>query len=672
MPTVGTNKFLGFSSKPDKIMPNVGIGSDCHNVIINEGDLCNHPYTVEEISWGDDLERLISIFKLKSFTENFKFIFRSDGFLIYLDKNNNVNSFEVLMGFYGEYLTTEINQFHRAVNGNFFSFGNVIYLLGSFLRYPNFYKNHRLYRMLRIYETGVVDLRPNFGLVGCAQPAKVEHFSYAASSPLDAGEYSFACTFVFNSDFDTLTYNSSTSYLSGNDLESNATIWDSGNVTFNGSNTEVLKVYLPKIYANLPRTINIHETFSNLYAGERIIAVGVYAKLDVEEEYKFVGFFKPTANIATDNDREYYIKVNIDSRTAGQAFSTTKFARITGHSVRQVCTQMASYRGRIYSNKFDYPYRLSNELQVSPLYHEEFLLANQHRLDLNLSQSQAENIPNYVDENQNKYIGDSKALTGLIEYLQQLVLFKEDSMWVLTDDILIGEVIKIFNVGCCNILGGHGYDILDSILYFVDWTGVYAYSGQTDPIDISEPIKELLAKIDKDRYSYCRLKADNKYNLLYLTFPHGAGMHTEEIPTYIYHPKEGGAWTKIDPASSLILYQEERWLNRRNSLEKLGLLNDEALGLIRLFWQSGLLTVPDQVLKKHWKQLRLQTQYNKSKIGLQVVDKDDHVLKGIDTFQKDMHIGMTMEEIFVAIKLHLSFPFRINGFNIDVHLRGRR
>ncbi len=663
MPTIGSNSVKGFSSKPDKILGDPGLGQDCDNVIINKGDLCNHPHVIKQlVTAGRKLAHIFS---------DHRFFVESGGSFIAVTSEDVIVSFGTFIVSFSPY--TYLTSF--AYNGNFFNFGSISYFLGDLRRRP---LKKLLYRSIRsyFYRPQNADGEPSASgvmiaaLTSIGQPDRVRFDSVgSADNALDAGDYSVACSFIYDSGTRDYDDGENAKFLNhGFSLESNATIWESGDKALSGSNGFKLKVFLPRTKTQsigIDPNHNMLEPFNSLYSEEKKIRVGVYIKAKEETAFKYLGTF-PTG-VVDIIDGENYVEVDLTG-SQSSTLNSNLIALTTGHSIRKPCTAMMNFQSRIYSNELGDDVSLNNNIQVSSSYQSEFLRYSTSGTGLTIEESNklADNIPNYIDENLNFPVGDSSSVTGLIEFLGQLIIFKESETWTLTGDFLLGGILrKLFDPGCVNVEGGKGYVILESVLYFVAWDGVYAYTGDARPIKISEAIGEKLKEIPADIYKFCRLEQDSQYKLLYLSFP------DSEFPTFIFHPSESGAWTQLtDPEiDSFITFKKDRWLNTETGFNKLGTLEDSQLSTIlttpKMSWTSGLLTVPDQRYKKHWNDLRLQGQV-----------EDDIVIEvnGEESTLTELkeHLGITAEELTLKLSLETTNSFRINGFNIDVHLRGRR
>lgn len=707
MPIVGTTKFLGYTSKPDFKVDDLGLGSRCENLIINKGDLCNHPYPIDDLSISSEQTTVI-IFKASYlgavphiyFFENPR-LNPADSIGVLNRSNLNgtgIQVFDDLNSLFSPWLN-----FFSPHKMNLFIFGDTIYILGDISEIGDNFIQDRQYRMLRSFEDPETpnDIIPSLMSIG--QPSKAEWAgtdAHASDEALPAGTYSIACSFIFESEKGTdIDEGLSANWLKGLfSLESNATIWDSGEGDAIDGDIASLKawrinVYLPTdiIGADIDSTYNMEEFFhSNLGTSKRI-AIGVYAKLETETIWTYIGAYYPTSGIITDGDEHYVIitladRVDSENDTEHFTSNTNLPAQFTGYSIRKRCSQMCYFRGRIYSNKFD-EHELGNKLQISLLYNELFIRYQTFGHSLRDSEQLANNLPNYVDENLGTNIGPKGSVTGLIEFLGQLIIFKDDSTWVLTDDILVGELRKLFNVGCCNIKSGDAYCILNNILYFVDWTGIYAYTGDGHPIKISENITEELDEIDKERYSGCRLEADPKYNLVYLIFPHIDVNEFVKLKTYIFHPNEGGVWTKLlnsfsgyaldSSCSSLVLYEQDRYLNFPGKFLKLGDLNEPSnYDPINFVWISSLIEYPSSDYKKHWKELIFQQRFNNTEpmrfnIGSLAVRPDTVILSEIEDILST-HIGENSKDLKIILQTTTDQPFRINGFTLEAIVRGQR
>jgi len=304
---------------------------------------------------------------------------------------------------------------------------------------------------------------------------------------------------------------------------------------------------------------------------------------------------------------------------------------------------------------------------------------------------------NYIEDFIN--IGDeSSGITGFVEYLGQLIIFKQKETWVLTDDILTGSIRKLFSGwGCVNRNGGHGYLVVGAMLFFVDASGVYSWAGEGNPQKISEAIKEDLDAIPRyvsnpllDRYGYARLSYDPQYNLIYLTFPK-VTPEQEVLPTFIFHLNEGGAWTKmkgdliiageantLHQLSKVILAESgNRYLLSERKFMRLGKLDHSpspAFVWTKATWTGSILDGGVSARKKHWKFMNISSDSVQG-LTTKLVNQNGGVTQTlvVGDGNNRVKIGRHLNELGVQFEpVNETAPFRIHNYELDIHLRGRR
>lgn len=670
--------FKGYVSKPDALIDHPEIGQDCLNVIVNKGDLCNIPYPIRQIEWLDKLHFCT---------------FHNDNdtwYLVSLDNNSNLYVIkkaneqqatgsltrEQLNELAPEIFSLPASQFFH----NFLSFGDWLYLFEQLPTTPNVPYHYR--RMLRfkfsIFES-IVNIKPS--LVGIQGPIAAEFLSWTSGYFGDT--YDFAFTFITDFPYgtisDRLTLKDYRETIGLYNIESNAII-------LNDEKAYTLKQPTFKLY--FPYGFTEVDPLELPGTELSYIRVGAYVKKSTETLYSFIGYYALNEVLYQETTGDYagyyYKTVEIDV-PSGWDRNTDRIANEIGHSVPKCARHYCYFKNRLYSLPVSEKLYIrvniegstttraittkGNKLQVSPLLDE---IINDTGLSINypdLARISAFNqLPNYINELLEQPIGDDNIdCTGLIEYMGQLIIFKKDSTYVLTDDITRGELRLLFpTIGC--IGGRKAYIIIDNILYFVSREGLYAYNGE-NPTKISDPIEE---DFRDSKFGIC-LSTDPRYRLLFITFPNAEN-------TLIYHCNLG-IWTKMDGNLKEVLQNiyGTIYFNRNEAFEEIGTIDSTAIiGFHRTaFWKSGLLTGGDDVRRKHWKEFTLESQIPDvgPALDISIHDEQDRLISKIYDIHRTVHLGMHTKA--VSVKVHNAFsynhnPFRVNGFSLTGVFKGRR
>jgi len=738
MPTIGTNKFLGYSSKHDAIM-NEAVAQGMNGMIINKGDLCNHPYEVVR-SIAPATDAIMGFVTLKNY--ELWLSFNGIGTLTWAlyspfvaeSADERVDLFLSTPGTgtagiyppgFGPVYGLRADLKSTAVtSGNWFEFGDWAYLLANSRppAWDSLEIERPFTRMLRV--SPELDGGQNLtGLRKCVigtrslqKINKVEILTIAsytgtyqfstATNAANTNTYHYAITMITPGERHQSIYDSGDT-LEPDALESNA-------VTFtDGAALQVDK--LPRIEISPYKASvefeppAIHLSYPYTWPTDAV--VGVYAKESTETTYKFIGYHPIVERHEDANgDIAFYIYI--------RNFTTVDHFYPTDHYIPSPCTWMVEYRDRIYSNiiadaRLPWDEDTSrpastepplNTLQVSPSGQEEILRHGTLAVNDPVTSGRlATLIPNYVNGLLTTTLGEKQTtITGGIVYFGQLILFKRNRTYVLDDDIaLAGEIRVLFSdKGCVNAHGGKGYLVHNDILYFVSTDGVYAWSGQDEPVRISEPIQEDLEAIETNRYTYCRLNADPRYNLVYLTFPvgpegEGVADNNDVISTFIYHPNEGGVWTtlsyseqisevvhrKILKESPAIVTVERSaikvFMGRHGWISQLGLLESEG-PLFTSHWTSAYLSGGgDQIRLKHWKELLVNSEEVFEGVKYIFFAKNNKILATVgDEYDSDfknlIHLGFHSSLMGFTISVLTTKPFRINGYEITYQSKGIR
>lgn len=697
MPKVKVNKFEGYSSIRSGITRKVEKASKIINLIINKGSLCNLPYP--------------KVIKVNAFVSNpFYFmgvykrldnLSQPDILVVYyyyrIPGNNNLNYIFIGssegqglasigmnlesfwdIGFKPNFETLQYNIAHS----KFIQIGKALHLLGL---------NHG--RMIRLLPKAGIDGQTLVSLVGVKAPKSVSFLSAQAGSL--TGTFSFGFSFTHKKiGIDTSNpldgINDIIFYGADDVIESNVVV-QSGTTVFTTENG-LYRIYLPD--NRLEPLVGIIE---------------IYVKKVGQDFWYFVESVDINNTTRVDYVSDLvggnHYRVLVNSVTQ----NPFRVAEFSARSVPEQSIHAIQFKDRIYyaNGSVSVP---NNHLQYSPLLSPE-----------------GPKRANYIEGVE--IIGkSSESITGLLEYLGQLIIFKETEIYILTDDILTGELRLLFSdKGCVNRRGGSGCINIDNKIYFVALDGVYTYDGVSNPKKISNDIEENLLLISKISYSYARFGHDPRNKLLYLVFPPETefGLVT---PTFIYHydeldEKGIGAWTQYNLALEpnirehfpLInlntnngkgLFQVELiddnlvLLGHKHAIHTLGTLEDiniQAIPYIR-FWsyQTSVMNFDSITTDKHFKMFKLETDlflntiiekdFNRPiSLNLNLINGKDYFRAGLDRFQTvnlnsigEVNLGIFAKELSIEIMplisnfSYMTLPFRIFGYEIDVSLRSRR
>lgn len=585
MAKVKVSRFLGYSSKPDDLIAgNPSIAEDCSNVIINKGDLVNHPYILARFDWtipesavefgsrkstgqrkeDDDNKQQVSgvrgpiVFQGEKLLTFYYFQqipymlnYRADGnfyfsrFAIF-DNPPSSNflrlgpagvspglrdfwpiAFDPIFGRRTTLPQLEPPEDNRAITGNLLQIGEWIYFFSQFYEVQSAPAN--LPRMVRFKRTNLN--RYTSGLVGIRAPAgTADSVDTATAGSIPEGDYNFAFTLTTNLKSYTSS-DSSTGHvtkLDPDDIESTAVEFAGDDVTLDGTEAATISIYLPSNHTFWEPPTN--PNFGDIGFTQGLI--GVYVKkTDDDDQFYYLAGYYPWINVLTeiDTSSEFLgyrkLTVTIDFTTRNKTVIAPLANHVVAHGVPLPARHLEWYKGRLYSLPIesDLGQWPLNIIQYSPLDIDEGKIAQDQGHTGNDSLRASKRVANYIDSDSPEFIGDNnQPLTGLIEWRGQLIIFQPRKTWVLTDDIKKGEVRELFNnLGCVNRNGGKGYIVINDILYFVSLHGIYRFDGQNEPQHISEEIEEDLEKIDPKRYTYVRLSSDPRYELLYVNFPVG-------------------------------------------------------------------------------------------------------------------------------------------------------
>ncbi len=732
MAIVRAKNFKGYSSKPDELINNPELGSKCQDMIINKGDLCNYPFTNNVISLvgveisdtaiilGEvdgtffalyinpednfkilDLDGVLDTVVLKDSTPNFSSVVRNIGIELRKDKVD-----------IGNFVSSSV-----ATYASWIKSGKWYYLHGDTGNeaYSEATTRAPKGRMIRLYvdkEDGI--FKVGAGLIGIEAPLFVA-FNEDAVPPgfvtyhmLIQGTYDFAFSFVLDPtpiprDIVSASSLVNQSILSENGVESNAI--ELRDVTIDSSNDKVPYFH---IYFPIGSDLTLPSTYFGGVSNNVKVNVFIRDPSSGQTVYRYL----TTASL-TDFVTEYdgdFAGLRRASFFAGQEvtpldLNVSHNPHFSGRSVPWTCNHIAEFKGRYYRDTINQFYHTrsgtdgntvetiksqENSIQVSPSFNEEFIGSGLAITDLYRAQTVATRHINYTDEKLAFPAGEGPT-TGLIEYLGQLIIFKRTETYVLTGDVeglLDGtsELRSLWSKLGCVIEKTIGYIVINDILYFVAQDGIYAFTGQGRPFKISGLIEEDL--LAEPYYKNITLTDYNRYNIMVLSFP--------ELTrnTYMYHykieSKESGsppytAWTTGTNNGAVLQDHDLRyWEHDHNLLKLLKSINEPVASSSNLKapeFDTGMLTLGDDVRNKQWKEWTLETltefitSSNDYTVKFDTENSNDVVSKSSQIIKRQ-HVGiysaMLQMNFTMLSKFKNRTPFRINGFSITGEMRGLR
>ncbi len=676
MPILKVDKFLGYNTKPDEII-NASIASIAENVIINKGDICNIPYPNKVYTSSAWTRVLASTYK------EFIIFYNEDGeyFLLGGDFGGSLslNVNEIFNNF-SNFISPFPGPIHanESISGNLVEIGDWILVLQQLGRISTFDEIPYMFRVSR-FPIGSELPPTNINLImpiGLKQPLKIDLEEIGQNGNI-TGIRDFAITFVTSFDEDTTT-----TTLGRRDIESNATLMTGGEQNFPIFSAPLFKIFLPKDHMGfIPKFMDLR--------------VGIYSKKDTQGDYFFHTYKLITGERIREENGDSFIRIPLTNSDPDQ--DLTKTAPTTGlvpelgsHDVPRPARHGAFFKNRMYYASISVP-------EPTRSVGEQDAITTGFGVKNRLEYSQTPTIGD-VDFGRHRYINyiegqqfigkDTENITGLIEFNGQLIIFKETETIVLTNDVLIGTFRVLFHdLGGININGGKAYIVIKNILYWGSIDSIYSYDGINKPVRISEPIQEDLNKIDSERYSFMRLGSDPRYNLLYINFPTGHKGSIGTQKSFIYNHEEK-VWTTMSQVEQLFdVFYNHRvpldskpvvYFNKQDRLEQLGFLDDNALvGFNRKWiWKSGRLIFNRQAKIKHWKLLRINSVNEFEDLEKFASTPNGDILPFVfvvdKSSNKELYLGFHSNFVTIKFNQTAEKAFRINGFELEAHVKGRR
>jgi len=520
-------KFTGYSSVRSGITKDISKSSKLINLMINKGNLCNLPYFTQRLLLSSqNSHRIFVIYRSQQKSNDvYLVIFLSRSVLLQGQENSFLHqtqggsnaffSFNIdLINFWSEGFDPRYSfsdTYHLGLS-KFFQVGKWLYMLA--LTKDPFMAKGNTPRMLKILPKLSNEAQSIVQLAGLKAPRKVVFDDFVGSGAL-TGSYSFAFSFKQKTVYNDVNGERVYAISESDRMESNVmTTSPDALQTFAAQNAYY------KVYTDI----------GTLRAEPYTTFISIYVRNSNQVEWYWVEDVSALDNIIfTDpndsNSRYFRILVSNVTQTV------TRLAEFVKRAIPLPSAHACVFKDRMYWLNTAY----ENSQQYWPV--------NQ------IQYSQIFRTPgtDVVDYTKASYIEDEFLLgdasynnTGAIEFLGQLILFKENKTYVLTDDILNGGELRVLfeDKGCVNKLAGNGYIIIDSKLYFAAYDGIYMYNGANDPVKISMDIQEDLDKIPSKLYQNVRFGTDSRYGLLYVMFPAVDSGYYGVHPSFIYHCNE--------------------------------------------------------------------------------------------------------------------------------------
>jgi len=698
-------QFQGYNTKPDKMLGDGSIASDCNNVIINRGNLCNVPMSERKLvagiwQYADEVLVAFYFYRIRIISDTKEIsaliAFGRDG-LIYISNYafDSTRTDEITRAFkindFGDagqilkmrypYDLNDSRQYSsvllNTLSGNILQVNDWVFFLcqtGEEVpsqvtpTTPKVYPQMLRLRFPAFDQQNILSSDDEyeyiFSLIGLYQPSEIQRVTVGNPGNVTGLGMDFGFSFSL--------VHTEENRPAGTDIEqieSNVTI--SNQVASYSNQYATFKIYLPaghgtywssgKMYINFyTRT----QTQSIYYYSGRIQTNGSRVLLDGNRRYV-------TITVGVTN-LEGALLENQDLTRPAPMTSLTPI--VGAHDPPKIATHGCYFKGKMYYNCLEFKNLLQISASTPPGKFDTGLYAN------------------YIERWE--FVGkESSSINGLIEYQRQLIIFQDVETYVLTDNIESGGELGILfhDLGC--VKGGKAYIIFDEKLAFGSRRGIYVYNGSSEPLLVSDAIQKDLEKISRVRYEYMRLAVDSEHKLLFVNFPLGKGCNvSEQVPTFVFHYAEGGKWTKIDPISDtlndIFCNQEPNkqfnmLYNGRSGLRLIKSVDDATVtyGTTEWQWTSSIFDLKDVERFKHWLWMRLGTIPDLAlhfQIIVEFFDGQGNVLGGggLDIVDLDMkkfrRISAHAKTLIVKLSGITKKPFRLTEFEIEGHTRTKR
>lgn len=136
---------------------------------------------------------------------------------------------------------------------------------------------------------------------------------------------------------------------------------------------------------------------------------------------------------------------------------------------------------------------------------------------------------------------DGDEITGLVGFMSDLLIFKDNSIWVAQgtydpeNELTLSK--RVADAGC---VAGRSLVTINNRVYFLGKEGIYEFDGVAARI-ISEPVENIIKNINPAQKEYaCAAGADSKYYLSYA--PLGSNVNTEML----VYDTLARSWVKFD------------------------------------------------------------------------------------------------------------------------------
>jgi len=731
MPKQKINQFLGYTTKPDEIVGQPGIATEAINCFIHQGDIVNFPTFAELISGGSygraqyiptGLYRIETVLGLREFVIRRYWSTLSptgfSGFVLHPLLLQLVANFIPVPE--SDLVVNDVNKYFRQ---QVLVANKVGYFLGKFggdeLRYDAYTAHGLPYgvipsQMVKFWwDQKYGQFRSD--VVGVYAPYYVKHINIGAnnsagsgqsSTPLPTASYQFALSFVHHWEdlprdkVDGNIYGTS-SYMSPLNSESNITADALGTVAVSTTTGRYFKF---SAYLHPLVRLKVNKNGG--------IIVGVYVRKSTESHYDFLGYCETTdVNIAGPNG----ITTTYGAEGTGTAFTSyynlpantqnlnvwtfgidlngltpnvTKDVPLTGstgpiagsNNVPKPSFHATTFKGRTYYGNIG-----SNILEYSkrtPLGVEDTGIYNQY-------------IEGYEP------IGDQGNITGIVEFLGQLIIFKDSKTYVLTGDIADKDTrlrVLFDDIGCQNDGESKSYLVFRDVLYWVYRHAYYKYSGDARPVPITDIIEK---EVDVYDNKIMMLSVNERYGLIYFNeTPHDTFITTKHALVYNHN---NGTWTKSSvPVYTFVRLQNKFLMAQTNysihyvvdidAIQIQGILSGaEFVFPLDSVWRSSEYDFTELGRLKWWKHVRFiyeivnkppdyQNLPETAQKFINIYDEGKELLvtKNLSEVGNLVKVGRHTDKITVEFKITYPesvwtlYPFRVREFQLEATVRGRR
>ena len=285
---------------------------------------------------------------------------------------------------------------------------------------------------------------------------------------------------------------------------------------------------------------------------------------------------------------------------------------------------------------------------------------------------------------------DTEAITGLAAFQGVVVVFKENSIWILSgDDVGNFRAQRVVShVGCRS---HHSIQCIDNLIYFLSEEGIFAFDG-ANATEISRPVQPLLLDRNFSRDAFCISTHDYENNALIWSFA-SAGETTNDTTIVFFYRNTAetqmpswAQWEFNDTPSFYSLVSDATTKKRSVGIgwatKEFGLyggVDDDDGNDITFQWKTGKTDYMAPTRNKRWglfvAEFAKQTSYSSILVrGYRNSDTQSFIIGPMHNMQEPIfrrRLKRWSRDLSIEFYQDSQTPLEIIGWRIEAEIKGK-